>query len=672
MLFGSVFNFLAMATFWSFGESHMNAIRRSAFLLLATMVLTCNAMAALPRYPNLRNGMIVFVADGNLWQVRRDGGTAQRLTSDLGQDMMPRYSPDGKWIAFNASYQGNMDVYVIPAAGGAARRLTFESDIDGIDQGTGGRMGPNNMVVTWTPDSKNIVFLSRRAAWNKWIAKLFTVPAAGGAPVALPLDSGGLLTYGPDGHSIAYNRIFRNFRTWKRYEGGLAQQVFTYDFDTQQLTQITDWKGTNTAPMWYGRNIYFLSDRDKNWRANIWAYDLDTKKTRQITYFSDYDIDFPSLGEDAITFQQGGKLYVLDLPSENLHALDVTVPDDGTRTQPRTVSAKPVRATDMGSDTDYALAPNGKRTLFSARGDIFSVPSKDGSIRNLTNTTGADEDHPAWSPDGTQVAYTTDTTGEQQIAVRPATGGKETILTNFPTGYFYVPVFSPDGKMLAFTDNEHRLWLTDSEGKSTPRQVARDAYAEMHDQRFSPDSRYLAYSLYRDAQQRGLWIYDIAAKSAVAVSEGLNDDQMPVFSPDGKYLYFLSSRHENPASSDTEFDFATLNSNGIYVAPLTRDSFSPFAPRSDEGKVEDKVDAKNKGDAKGREIHIDFEGLMSRAVPVPIPAGNIVTFDLRDTRIFYQTKPIPLCSGVGTCPARRPRSTSTTRTISRMAWLRMG
>jgi tricorn protease len=455
--------------------------------------------------------------------------------------------------------------------------------------------------------------------------------------------------YGPDGHSIAYNRIFRNFRTWKRYEGGLAQQVFTYDFDTQQLTQVTDWKGTDTAPMWYRRNIYFLSDRDKNRRANIWAYDLDAKKTRQITYFSDYDIDFPSLGDDAITFQQGGKLHVLDLPSENLHALDVTVPDDGTRTQPRTVLAKPfVRA------TDYALAPNGKRALFSARGDILSVPAKDGTIRNLTNTKGADEDHPAWSPDGTLVAYTTDITGEQQIAVREAIGGKETILTNFPSGYFYVPVFSPDCMMLAFTDNEHRLWLAGTEGSSTPLQVAQDAYSEIHDQSFSLDSRYLTYSLYRDrdAQQRGLWIYDIAAKRAVPVSEGLNDDQRPTFSPDGKYLYFLSARQENPASSDTEFNFATLKSNGIYVAPLTRDSFSPFAPRSDAGKVQGKV-VEGKVDAKNtvQPIHIDFEGLMSRAVPVPAPAGNIVTLDLRDTRIFYQTKPIPLVGG-GTCPAR--------------------
>jgi tricorn protease len=614
-------------------------------LLAATFLAAAlPAQAALPRFPNSHAGQIVFVADGNLWTVPSAGGTATRLTSDPGQDMMPRYSPDGKWIAFTGSYQGNEDVYVIPAAGGAARRLTYQSD---LYEGTGGRHGPNNMVVTWTPDSQNIVFLSRRKAWNPWIAQLFQVPVTGGLPTALPLDNGGLLTYDPDGHSIAYNRIFRNFRTWKRYTGGLAQQVYTYDFTSKALTQITNWKGTNTAPMWFGRKIYYLSDADSAFRQNIWVYDLDTKQTREITHFTDYDIDFPSLGDNAITFQQGGKLFAIDLPSEKLREVAINVPDDGTRTQPRVLDAKPyIRATDIAQQPDFALAPNGKRILLSARGDIFSIPTEDGSIRDLTNTPGADEDHPAWSPDGTQIAYTTDVTGTPQIALRPAAGGAEKILTHFADGYYYAPLFSPDGKLLAYSDGAHRLWLSGTDG-SAPRQVAQDQFGEIHDQAFSPDGRYLAYSLRHDTQQRGLWMYDITANHAVPISTQPDDDYSPVFSPDGKYLYFLSARHENPAQSDTEFDFVTLKSAGIYVIPLAKDAPSPFAPRSDEGAIEPakKPDANDWKPGAITPIHIDVAGMMDRATAVPVEAGNIVSLDIRGQHIFYQTEPLQMLEG---------------------------
>jgi len=298
----------------------------------------------LMRFPTLHGNTIVFAAHDNLWAVARSGGTAARLTSDPGRDLMPRFSPDGRWIAFTADYEGNRDVYVIPAGGGAARRLTFTSDV--VDDAPM-RWGPSNMVVTWTPDSKHIVFLSRRDAWNAAWPRLFTVSVDGGLARALPLDRGGFLSYSPDGQKIAFNRIFRNFRTWKRYEGGLAQDIDIYDFSAHKLTHVTDWPGSETCPMWYRQTIYFLADHDSNRRGNIWAFDTVSGKFRQITHFSDYDIDFPSLGsadaDDAgIVFQKGGKLYVLDLPSEQLHELQVTVPDDGTRTGVHWVDAGPL------------------------------------------------------------------------------------------------------------------------------------------------------------------------------------------------------------------------------------------------------------------------------------------------------------------------------------------
>ena len=618
---------------------------------------------ALMRFPTQHGDQVAFVAHGNLWVVDRAGGTARRLTADAGQDLMPRYSPDGRWIAFTAHYQGNQDVYVIPAAGGPARRLTAHSD---IVPHAPTRWGPDNMVVTWTPDSRNIVFLSRARAWNSWISLPFMVPVSGGLATQLPLDRAGFISYGPDGHSIAYTRIFRDFRTWKRYDGGLAQDVYTYDFDSHALTRITDWKGTDTSPMWVGRKIYFLSDRDSNRRANIWCYDLDSRQFRQVTRFTDYDIDFPSLGDTgpagAITFQQGGNLYVLDLPSETLHRLDVRVPDDGTRTGPRTVKVRDaIRDTDTAQQVDYALSPNGKRALFSARGDLFTVPAEHGAIRDLTRTSNADEDHPSWSPDGRLVAYSTDASGEQQIAIRPSAGGAERVLTHFSTGFFYTPLWSPDGNRLAFADNDHRLWIAGTDG-APPRQVAQDPYREIHDQSWSPDGRWLAYSLLRPNQQRGIYLYDVAGGHASLVSRPDDNDQSPTFSPDGRSLYFLSSRHQNPTFSESEFNVATVKQSGIYVATLRHDAASPFAPRSDEGAWE--ADKKDHDDAKpaawkpgaSKPVSIDLDGLMDRVTPLPIPANDFAALDARGgpggDRVFYQTTPPQMIEG--TLPGEKP------------------
>ena len=665
---------------------------------LATLLLSATALApaaraaapALMRFPNAHGDRIVFVAHGNLWMVSRGGGTAQRLTADPGQDLMPRFSPDGQWIAFTASYQGNQDVYVIPAAGGEARRLTFHSDVVAKAPT---RWGPDNMVVTWTPDSKNIVFMSRRLDWNPSVHRLFQVPLAGGLPSLLPLDRGGLMTYGPDGHSIAYTRIFRDFRTWKRYDGGRAPDIYTYDFDSKALARITDWKGNDTSPMWVGRKIYFLSDRDAKRRANIWVYDLDSKQFAEVTHFTDYDVDFPSLGDTAITFGQGGRLWAIDLPSQQLHEVHADVPDDGTRTQPRWVKvADAIRDVDTAQAVDYAVSPNGARAAFSARGDLFTVPAEHGAVRNLTQTSNADEDHPAWSPDGTTLAYTTDSSGSQQIAVRPAAGGPEKLITRFKTGFYYTPVWSPDGHTLAVPDGNHSLWLVSTDG-AEPRHVVQDPYAEIHDASFSPDGKWLAFSTMRDNHQRAIHLFEIAASRDSIVSEAMGNDFDPTFSPDGRLLLFVSTRHELPTFADSEFNVADLKSDGIYAATLQASGPSPFAPRSDEGTVAPRPDQQagatppvharhgatapapapapadaaqagkdgKDGQVAGKNwypgvsapIHIDIDGLMQRTVPVPIEAAEITALDARDHRIFFQTQAPPLIEG--TLPAEKGR-----------------
>jgi tricorn protease len=626
------------------------------FLALAITVATFAAHGESPgrtlmRYPALYENTVVFVAHDNLWSVPRTGGVAARLTSEDGREVMPRFSPDGRWIAFTGEYQGNRDVYVIPATGGTAKRLTFTSD---ITEEAPLRWGPNNMVVTWTPDSSSIVFLSRREAWNTWIARLFSVPLTGGLPQALPLDRGGFMSYSPDGKQIAYTRIFRDFRTWKRYDGGLAQDIDIYDFQTKQLKHVTDWVGTETSPMWFGKTIYFLADHDSSRRRNIWAYDTGSGEFRQITHYTDYDIDFPSLSagaaEGGIVFQQGGKLHVLDVPSETMHDLDVTVPDDGTRTASRWVDAKDtIREQDTAQHTDFDLSPNGNRAVFSARGDLFTIPAEHGNTRNLTQTSSADEDHPSWSPDGRMVAYTTDISGEQQVAVRPAEGGAERVLTHFERGYFYGPRWSPNGERLAFSDHEHRLWFVPVSG-GEPVQIARDQFAEIHDYSWSPDSRWLAYSITGLNQQSAVWLYNVDTRKATLVSDPRFNDFQPAFDPTGKYLFFISTRHENPTFSRAEFNIATLKTTGIYVTTLKRGMPSLFAPRSDEGVLEKekaKEDEKKKDDHKPevKPVEIDLEGLMARSVPMPIPPSDIANFDVREDKVFYLTGPSQMIEG---------------------------
>ena len=302
----------------------------------------------------------------------------------------------------------------------------------------------------------NILYLSPAAQHSTPDSeKYFRLEKTADSPNKCHFPKGGTLTYSPDGSKIAFNRIFRNFRTWKRYYGGLAQDIWIYDLKTHKTQRVTHWKGTDTYPMWYENTIYFASDRGSNHRMNIWAYNSSDKSFRQITHFTDFDVDWPNLGNNGIVFQDGGSLYVLDLPSEQLHKIDVTVPDDGARTRSRWVEAqKMIRSGN--------IAPNGKRALFGARGDIFTVPAKHGPTRDLTRTSNAQEQYPSWSPDGKWIAYLTDSNGSNELAIRPSDEpGSEELVTNFKEGYFFNPRWSPDSDKLAFGDNNHVLWYVD-------------------------------------------------------------------------------------------------------------------------------------------------------------------------------------------------------------------
>ena len=575
------------------------------------------------RFPNASATEITLVARGALWTAPLAGGTARRLTADdVSGIAAPHYSPDGRWIAFTGRRAGGYDVFAIPAGGGPMRRLTFDA----------AATPSGDLVVTWTPDSRRIVFLSRRLSPVPRILRAYAVPVEGGMPEPLPLDRSGLLSYGPGGRVIAFNRFFRNFELRKRYLGGQAQAVFTYDPGSHALARITDWRGTSTAPMWFGDRIYFLSDRGAGFRANIWACDPQGRGLRQVTRFTDADIDYPSLGGRTITFQQGGRLWAIDLPSERLRAVAVDVPDDGARTAPRTMAVGAwARDRDATGGVDYALSPDGRALLLSARGDLFRVGA-DGGAENLTASPGTDDDHPSWSPDGRWIAYQSER-GEQRLAVRPAAGGPPRFLAGFATGYRYAATWSPDGRLLAVPDANHALWLVPSDG-GPARLVARDAAAEIRDAGFSPDGRWLAYSATRPNRQRALHLRELATGRDTTLGTPMESDRDPVFSSDGRRLLFVSQRNELPFVSDRDDEsiIATLNSDGLYAATLDPSDPSPLLATTAAG-------------ASPRPLHVELDGLMARAVALPVTPAVIDGLAVRGGTAFYWTSPPQTLSG---------------------------
>ena len=576
------------------------------------------------RYPTTNATEVAFVAYDDLWSAPLAGGPAHRLTHDPGAVTTPLFSPDGKWIAFTLRRGGLHDVFIIPSAGGEPRRLTYEAS----------RSAEGAMVVAWTPDSQRVIFLSHRATPVEALMRAFAVPATGGPAVMLPLDRAGMMSYAPNGRVIAYNQIFRNLELRKRYIGGQAQDIFTYDFESHRLARLTHWKGTDTAPMWFRRRIYFLSDRGSGFRANLWCYDLDTRHFHQITHFTDYDVDWPSLGGSTITFQQGGRVYAVDLPSEHIRQIDISINEDDEHTKPHFVTlGSAVRVTDAMGGVDYALSPTGNALLLSARGDLFRVaPHVSGE--NLTQSPSIDEDHPAWSPDGQTIAYETDVTGEQQLATRPAGGGPEKILTRFDRGYFYTPLWSPRGDSMTIADANHSLWWVHLDGRP-PQRIATDPYAEIRDAAFSADGRWLAYSTQRPTHLRAIHLYELASGRDAVVSSPMESDRSPVFTAGGRLLVFVSQRNEQPFVSDRDDEslISTLNSDGLYAVTLDRRSPSPLLGISTQAP------------AALSPVHIDLEGFMKRAVALPITPSVIPSLQARGNEVFYQTRPIQLIGG---------------------------
>ena len=520
--------------------------------------------ARMLRFPDVSADQIVFVYTGDLWIVPRHGGTARRLSSPKGPEMFPKFSPDGSRIAFSGNYDGNTDVYLVWADGGTPERLTHHPDGD--------------LVVDWYPDGQSVLYRSRMKSPSNRFNRFFRQPVSGGLPETLPLAYGELASFSPDGTRMALQLISRESRTWKRYRGGMASDLWIYDFMNNTSEKFTDFAGTDALPMWHEDTIYFLSDRDERKKLNIWAYALQTKDVRQVTRFTEYDVKWPSLGPETIVFENGGQLHLLDLATEVSKAVEVRVPTDLPHLRPeiKTVS---------NSIQNFSVSPSGKRALFEARGEIFTVPEKHGSARNLTNTSGVAERYPAWSPDGRHVAYFSDRTGEYELYIRPGDGkGKEKQITQGGSAFRYRPLWSPDSEKIAFSDKTGSLFVTNVPDGEI-RFVDKDEWQTMSSYVWSADSRWLAYSR-RGANRHGnIMICDTNDATVHQVTSDFYDDTNPVFDVGGKYLFFRSNRAFRPTYGDMDSTWIYPLSTQLFAVTLTSDLDSLLAPRSDEEQV---------------------------------------------------------------------------------------
>jgi tricorn protease len=580
----------------------------------------------LMRFPNTFGDKIVFEAHDNLWMGSLKGGVVAQLTHGLSHDLLPRFSPDGKWIAFTRINQGTEDVYVLPAEGGEPRRLTFRSSRAG---GPGPTFSADdNLVVTWTLDSAAIIFLARRQAFNWSDLSLYSVPVTGGLPSLLPLHPAGWMSYEPNSHTVAFTRSFTSFQSRKRYQGGLATDLFTYDSDTKHLVQLTHWKGMDDLPMWAGHKIYFLSDRGPLHRANIWVHDLQTNTEHQVTHFADYDVDMPSLGRGSLSFQQGGSLFTLSLPEETLHRIQLTVPDDGAQTGDRVVRTEPMfQDTDHGG-TNFTVSSKGDFAVLSARGDLFRLSGGGSSAVNLTGTSDVSEDHPVISPDGVLVAYLTDRSGEQQVALLPAGGGREQILSHYRNGLLHTPTWSPDGKALLVANSKNQLLWLPLDG-TAPRTIAEDRDGPILDGAFSPDSNSIAYSTTGSTGQHSLHIYDLKASKEHNLASSQSSDHDPVFSADGHALFFLSDRNSLVLRSNAETNFATLKSSSLYVTTLFRDETFSLTQSG--------TDTSSGSRSSSRDY--DLEHAMDRVLPLTTKPADVSWIGASQGSVFYLTSP---------------------------------
>ena len=603
------------------------------------------------RFPTTNGAQIVFAYAGQLYTVPREGGTARRLTSGPGYSAFPRFSADGTQLAFTSHYEGNTEVYVMPADGGTPKRLTTTTTLGRDD--ISDRMGPNNIVMTWQNTKPLVVFRSRMKSFNAFNGQLFTVGLEAELPQQLPFPRGGFASFSPDDSRLAFNRIFREFRTWKHYRGGMADDVWIHDFKTGATENLTNNPAQDICPMWGPENrIYYISDRDG--RMNLYATELSTKQTKQLTTFKDFDAKFPSLGKDAIVFEQAGQIWRYELASGQAVAVPIAIKEDFASGRAGLVDAgKHVQS--------IATGPDGKRVIAVARGELFSVPGKDGTPRNLTKTSNAHERDAVWSPDGKWIAYNSDATGENELYIRPQDGkGQPQQITTSADTYYYKAVWSPDSKKLLWADRLQRLRYVDIPTKAVTL-VDQDKWGELRSYTWSPDSQWIAWERPEENGLPKVYLFSTRDKKATAVTDDWYASGDCVFSDDGKYLLLVSSRDFKPTFGQGDFANVYRDMSRVYMMTLSKETPSPLEPRSDEVGKDEKKDKEKEAAAPNESpspaadkkptpakdekkpdepkkpivVKVDLEGIQNRLVALKIQPADYGDLRMVGDRIFY-------------------------------------
>lgn len=597
--------------------------------------------ARLLRFPSVNGNQVVFSYAGDLYTVARSGGVARRITSDPGYETFPRFSHDGKQIAFTGQYDGNTEVFVIPSTGGEPRRITYTATINRDD--IADRMGPNNIVMGWAPDDKSVVYRGRSSSFNPFKGKLFKAPLSGDLSEALPFSVASWCSYNEDGSKLAMNRVFREFRTWKYYRGGMADDIWLYDTKTGTTENITNNPAQDIFPMYYGNKVYFFSDRDRT--MNLFVYDTQSKQTQKLTRFNLYDCKFPSLGDNAIAFENGGYIYLYDLSTGSTNQLHITLAEDFSWSRNKQVDAAKFIVT-------YSLSPDGKRALFGARGDVFTVPEKQGVTRNLTHSSSANDRNVDWSPDGRWISYISDITGEDELYIRQQDGTDSALqLTRGGGSYKFYPVWSPNSKHILLADRGQDLyWIDVATGTKTL--ITHSDSREITEYAWAPDSKWIAYTQPGKARRFDMiLLYNIESKKSIALTDQWYNSSSAVFSPDGKLLYFVSERDFNPIYSRTEWNHAYVDMSKPYMVQLSAATQSPFQIENDEVSIKENTSTATKSSSQKDknktakqtnnqsdsvpQVQIDETGLTDRIESLPVAAGNYYNLTATSEGLYY-------------------------------------